>query len=264
MQQALESSIIARVNEQLIEELPKDLYITPEALRVFLEMFEGPLDLLLYLIKKQNLDILSIPIAKITDQYLCYINAMQTLNIDLASEYLLMAAVLLELKSRMLLPKPQIMEEDTEEIDPRQKLIQQLIEYEQMKIAAKQLDSLQHANRDYMWLQVEEVISDVQPYLTTIDLQKAWQRILRRINSQEMVHTIKKQAIPLREHMTYILRELYTYKSIFIDQLFKVAQDISYVVVTFIAVLELAKESLVTLEITESDNIQINLASNKF
>ena len=139
------------VNQQEFTELPHDLYIPPEALQVFLEMFEGPLDLLLYLIRKQNIDIKEIPITKITDQYISYINAMQVLNIELAGEYLLMAAVLLEIKSRILLPAPAQSElaSEEDEGDPRQELIRRLIEYEQIKLAAENLNKIPATYRDW-------------------------------------------------------------------------------------------------------------------
>ncbi len=249
------------VNNQEFAELPKDLYIPPEAMQVFLDMFEGPLDLLLYLIRKQNLDILQIPIAKITDQYVRYINAMQVLNIELASEYLLMAAVLLEIKSRILLPKPPAENGAEEEgPDPRQELIERLIEYEKIKYASQKLNEIPQAYRDYLWVDI--MIEEAKPELPSIlpqDLQKAWHTLLLRSMKAHSEHHIKKQELSIREHMSLILRHLQQYKKANFFDLFKVELGTQYVVVNFIAILELGKEGLITLFQDEERSIFVEL-----
>ena len=218
-------------------------------------MFEGPLDLLLYLIRKQNLNILTIPIAKITDQYMGYINNMQILNIDLAAEYLLMAAMLLAIKSRMLLPKPKV-EIEEDETDPRNELIQKLIEYEKMKLAALNLDELPTANRDYMWLDV--LINDtskVLPSVVVSDLAKARKSLILKSIIEHKEHHMKKQELSVREYMSGILRLLSTAGETPFMQLFDPSLGISYIVVNFIAILELTKEGLISLAILNNDII---------
>lgn len=261
MQQIATSNII--INQEPMVDLPQDLYIPPDALRVFLEMFEGPLDLLLYLIRKQNLDILQIPIAKITNQYVAYIQAMQTLNIELASEYLLMAAVLLEIKSRILLPRAPSndLDDNDDGNDPRQELINRLIEYEKIKQASINLNNVPQALRDYLWIDVmvEESQPD-PPMVKPSDLQKAWHTLLLRSIKAQTEHHIKKQELSIREHMTNILRILQEVKSTHFYDLFDVAQGISYLIVNFIAVLELGKEGMISILLDEDKNIWVNLA----
>lgn len=253
------------VNHEAFTEMPNDLYIPPEALKVFLEMFEGPLDLLLYLIRKQNLDILQIPIAKITDQYVRYINAMQVLNIELASEYLLMAAVLLEIKSRILLPKPPSSDgdnQDDNEDDPRQELIKRLIEYEKIKQASQNLNQIPQALRDYLWLDimVEEPEAEL-PTLQPADLQKAWHTLILRSLKAQTEHHIKKQELSVREHMTQILRHLRECGISNFYSLFDTNAGISYLVVNFIAILELGKEGMVKISLDEEQTIWVDLAA---
>ncbi len=252
------------LNQQIFTDLPEDLYIPPEALKVFLEMFEGPLDLLLYLIRKQNLDILQVPIAKITNQYVIYINAMQVLNIELASEYLLMAAVLLEIKSRVLLPqlRSESNNEDDNELDPRQELIKRLIEYEQIKQAAHNLNEMPQAIRDYLWIDI--MIEESEPELPQIipaDLQKTWHTLLLRSLNAQQEHHIKKQELSVREQMSNILRTLQTNGKSNFFMLFDVKLGISYVVVNFIAILELGKEGMVSITQDEEQIIYIELAA---
>lgn len=236
-------------------EIPKDLYIAPEALQVFLEMFEGPLDLLLYLIRRQNLDILIIPIAKITAQYINYINAMQTLNIDLAAEYLLMAAMLIEIKSRMMLPRAKHEENENEE-DPRQELVQKLIEYEKIKLAAQNLADLPQANRDYLWLDVAPNDSEtIHPSVTLLDLQNAWHNVLIKSLAQNKQHHIKRQELSVREHMSNIIRSLQNVSQCAFFALFDVSCGVSHVVVNFIAILELGKEGIIALFMQENEII---------
>jgi segregation and condensation protein A len=251
------------VNNQPFDELPQDLFIPPEALQVFLEMFEGPLDLLLYLIRKQNIDILQIPIASITNQYVAYIHAMQELNIELASEYLLMAAVLLEIKSRILLPKPKQEEVDEDnELDPKQELIRRLIEYEQIKQAAHNLNEVPQALRDFMWVDIasDDFIVD-PPQVKPEDLQKAWHTLLIRSLTAQTEHHIKKQELSIREHMTNILRMLRESGCRNFYSLFDVSYGISYLVVNFIAILELGKEGMVVINKDEKQNIWVDLAA---
>lgn len=252
------------VNNQTFTDLPQDLYIPPEALKVFLEMFEGPLDLLLYLIRKQNLDILQIPITKITAQYVAYINAMQVLNIELASEYLLMAAVLLEIKSRILLPKPPSVDGESNEDgeDPRQELVRRLIEYEKIKQASHNLNQIPQALRDYLWTDV--MIEESAPELPNVqasDLQKAWHTLILRSLKAQTEHHIKKQELSIREHMTQILRVLREYGVQNFYALFDTSAGISYLVVNFIAVLELGKEGMVKLSFDDERNILVDLAA---
>lgn len=251
------------VNNEKLTSLPQDLYIPPEALKIFLEMFEGPLDLLLYLIRKQNLDILQIPIAQITNQYVAYINAMQVLNIELASEYLLMAAVLLEIKSRILLPRPIANNQDAiENDDPRNELIKRLIEYEKIKQAAQNLNQVPQALRDYLWadIMIEEAEPEL-PQLLPTDLQKAWHTLVLRSLKAQTEHHIKKQELSIREYMTNILRTLRAHGKTHFYNLFDPHAGISFLVVNFVAVLELGKEGMITIKIDEQQNIWVDLAA---
>ncbi|MDQ5921397.1 MAG: segregation and condensation protein [Pseudomonadota bacterium] len=253
------TQITAKINNQEYSELPKDLYIDPAYLEIFLQEFEGPLDLLLYLIRKQNIDILTIPITKITDQYLNYINNMQTLNFDLAGEYLLMAAMLLSIKSRMLLPKPPQAIDNESELDPRVELINRLLEYEKIKQAAKSLDALPVAGRNFWWIDTlpnEEI--KISPKVTIADLSRALHNLLLK-HSKSAPHIIKREELSVREYMTAILRKLTALKHIEFTSLFSETATISHIVVNFIAVLELAKEGLVGLSIASNTSIMINI-----
>ncbi len=252
--------VIARVNNLDVVDLPKDLYIDPEALQIFLEMFEGPLDLLLYLIRKQNLDILSIPIANITDQYITYINAMQTINIDLAAEYLLMAATLLAIKSRMMLPPASKTEKDEEQsnLDPRNELIQKLLEYEKIKLASISLSEMPLLHRDYQWVNIElNTTFTILPKVCIEDLKNAWQRVLLQAITRNTEHNIERQELSVREYMTIILRKLSTHKTASFFSMFEEICSISHVVVNFVAILELTKEGLIQLEMSKSDIILV-------
>ena len=257
--------IAVTVNQEVVNEFPKDLYIPPDAMQICLEMFEGPLDLLLYLIRRQNLDILSIPIATITEQYIQYINAMQVLNIDLASEYLLMAAMLLEIKSRMLLPKKiskNINVTDAEQ-DPRKELIRRLIEYEQMKEAAIKLNQLPQANRDFLWLDVLiDSTNVIPPQIKSTDLHKAWHTILLRSIQARNEHHIKRQELSVREYMSHILKYLSTHIKSTFYALFNVEYGIAHIVVNFIAVLELTKDGLIELSQDTDNEIIVALRGN--
>ncbi len=231
-------------------ELPKDLYIPPDALQVFLEAFEGPLDLLLYLIRRANLNVLDIPMAPLTAQYLQYVEAMRASNLELAAEYLLMAAVLLEIKSRMLLPRPP--RESTEEEDPRAELVRRLLEYEQMKRAAATIDQLPRVERDFEWVGVfvAEKVFERQPEVSLHDLQLAWLRIMKKARLTQH-HRVGREQLSVREHMTDILRRLRAGAYVMFDTLFDVGLGAPGLVVSFLAVLELVKEKLV--EVTQNE-----------
>ncbi|WBL62939.1 segregation and condensation protein A [Thauera sp. WB-2] len=241
---------VARIYGEPLLELPKDLYIPPDALQVFLDAFEGPLDLLLYLIRKANLDVLDIPMAPLTAQYLEYVEAMRQSNLELAAEYLLMAAVLLEIKSRMLLPRPP--REGAEEEDPRAELVRRLVEYEQMKIAALRLDAMPRVERDFEWVGVfvAEKLVERQPEVSLHDLQLAWLRIMKKARLNQH-HRVGREQLSVREHMTAILRRLGDVGFVVFDALFDTALGAAGLVVSFLAVLELVKERLV--EVTQNE-----------
>lgn len=235
-----------KINGEALYELPQDLYIPPDALEVYLESFEGPLDLLLYLIRKHNLDILDIPMADLTLQYMAYVEKMKAIKLELAADYLLMSAMLIEIKSRMLLPKPMEVEEED---DPRAELVRRLMEYEAIKLAAKNLDEMpkvgeafQVANAYY------QHIADVKPPEVSVDeLVEAWKNVLKRakLNSH---HKLGRAELSVREHMSIILRRLQTDGMCEFSQLFDMgAEALQQLVVNFLAILELAKEGLVKI-----------------
>jgi segregation and condensation protein A len=226
-------------------QLPQDLYIPPDALRVLLESFEGPLDLLLYLIRRQNIDILDIPMAEVTMQYMAYVEAMRVDRLELAAEYLLMAAMLIEIKSRLLLPRP-AQAEDGDELDPRAELVRRLLDYEQMKLAAFKLDQLPQAGRDFVWLAVayEREAVVLLPEVRPADLRSAWLSILSRVQNHKH-HTVRTEALSVREQMSHILRVLDGGDYIEFQELFDLEQGVPLLVVTFIAVLELVKEKMI-------------------
>jgi len=231
--------------------LPDDLYIPPDALKVCLEAFEGPLDLLLYLIRKQNLDILNIPIAHITRQYIHYIEMMNQLQLELAAEYLLMAALLAEIKSRMLLPRQPVDEEDEE--DPRAYLMQKLQEYELIKKAAQAIDDLPRDERDVFATQVDTSHIEVNSILPDIELKAmllAFHDVLKR-TVQLSHHKITKEPLSVRERMATILEKLNQTDQLDFTALFTLTEGRGGVVVAFLAILELSKEGW--LEIISSD-----------
>ena len=242
--------VLARIHGEPLLELSKDLYIPPDALQVFLDAFEGPLDLLLYLIRKANLDVLDIPMAPLTAQYLEYVEAMRTSNLELAAEYLLMAAMLLEIKSRMLLPRPP--REHAEEVDPRAELVRRLLEYEQMKLAAARIDALPRVERDFEWVGVfaAEKVVERLPAVSLHDLQLAWLRIMKKARLTQ-THRVEREQLSVREHMTVILRRLRGGGFVVFDTLFEVELGAAGLVVSFLAVLELVKEKLV--EVTQNE-----------
>jgi len=250
----VDSIALARLYGEPLFSLPRDLYIPPDALEVFLETFEGPLDLLLYLIRKQNFNVLDIPMAEVTQQYLAYVEQIHQHNLELAGEYLLMAALLIEIKSRMLLP---VKKADTGEAveDPRAELVRRLLEYERMKLAARKLDEHPQAGRDFCRacahkeIHVEQLRPDVSPE----DLRNAWRDILRRAQLNQR-HHITREQLSVRDHMTHILRRLNGVRFMEFTELFmeRIAHGdpAAVVVVHFLALLELARESL--LDITQA------------
>ena len=242
---------LARLYGEPLFAMPQDLYIPPDALEVFLEAFEGPLDLLLYLIRKQNFNILDIPMAGVTRQYLVYVDEIKVRNLELAAEYLLMAAMLIEIKSRMLLP-PRKVAEGQEPEDPRAELVRRLLEYEQMKLAAARLNALPQLGRDFLKAQVfiEQSLQPRFPDVNVVDLQEAWRDILKRARLVQH-HTITREQLSVREHMSIVLRHLQGRKFVEFENLFDASKGSPVLVVTFLALLELAKETLI--EITQAE-----------
>lgn len=243
---------VAHIHGEPMLQMPQDLYIPPDALEVVLDSFQGPLDLLLYLIRKHNLDVLDIPMAELTRQYMGYIEAMQRHRLELAAEYLLMAAVLIEIKSRMLLPRPpKVSDEEVE--DPRAELMRRLLEYEQMKLAAQKLNELPQAGRDFELVQVliERTVVERLPNVSVEDLRLAWMALLTRakVNAH---HKVRREELSVREQMTKVLRQLKHGEFEPFENLFDTEGGIPLLVVTFIAVLELAKETLVEITQTET------------
>jgi len=238
---------LAMVDGEPFISLPRDLYIPPDALQVFLEAFEGPLDLLLYLIRRQNLDILDIPIAEITRQYLQYIDLMQELQLELAGEYLLMAATLAEIKSRMLLPRPQ--SELDEEADPRAELVRRLQEYERFKRAAIEIDELPRVERDVFQASAEAVERRVMKSLPEVTLQEMLVSLKDVLARAEMFahHHIQRERLSVRERMSDVLNTLRTQAFVEFVQLFRVEEGRMGVTVTFVAILELLREGLVEI-----------------
>lgn len=246
------ASPIATVRGEPLAELPNDLYIPPQALEVLLEAFTGPLDLLLYLIKKQNFDILDIPVAEITRQYMQYIELMQVLEIELAAEYLVMAAILTEIKSRLLLPKP-VESQTSDEMDPRAELIRRLQEYERTKQAAQNLDQLPRLGRDVFLAMVEAGIPPISaeharfvPPLALEELAEAFQAVLTRA-ALKVHHAIAGEPLSIKDRMAQILQRITTQTPIKFTELFKYEEGRMGVVVTFIALLELWRQSLIEL-----------------
>ncbi|WP_435626562.1 segregation and condensation protein A [Candidatus Ferrigenium straubiae] len=243
---------VARIHGEPLLELPQDLYIPPDALELVLENFQGPLDLLLYLIRKHNLDVLDIPMAELTKQYMGYIEMMQQHRLELAAEYLLMAAVLIEIKSRMLLPRPPKASEDEAE-DPRAELMRRLLEYEQVKLAAQKLNELPQAGRDFEIVQVliERTVKDRLPAVSVEDLRQAWLGVLARAKLHTH-HKVRREQLSVREQMTHVLRCLQSGEYVEFDKLFDVQDGVAKLVVTFIAILELSKEYLVEIQQSET------------
>ena len=247
----LDRVALARLYGEPMFALPTDLYIPPDALEVFLEAFEGPLDLLLYLIRKQNFNILDIPMAGLTRQYLVYIDEVRSRNLELAGEYLLMAAMLIEIKSRMLLP-PKKTEGSDEAADPRAELVRRLLEYEQIKFAAVQLGQLPQHGRDFWTAQgvIEQGSEPRYPEMHISELQQAWRDIFKRATLVQH-HRITRQELSVRETMGQLLKALHGRRFAPFESLFDPAKGQAVLVVTLIALLELAKETLI--EITQAE-----------
>jgi segregation and condensation protein A len=238
---------LALVYGEAFTELPQDLYIPPDALEVFLEAFEGPLDLLLYLIRKQNIDILDIPVAEITRQYMSYVELMKAVQLELAAEYLLMAAMLAEIKSRMLLPRAEGLE--AEEEDPRAELIRRLQEYERFKKAAEGLDDLPREGRNFVVPSLPAPEARARKLLPEVELGElllAMGEVLRRADLFES-HQVTREVLSTRERMSQVLERLKDGAFVPFVALFTLDEGRLGVVVTFMAILELVKESLVEL-----------------
>ncbi|MCK4609276.1 MAG: segregation/condensation protein A [Gammaproteobacteria bacterium] len=236
----------ATIKGEPVTALPKDLYIPPEALKVFLEAFEGPLDLLLYMIKKQNLDVLDIPIAEITKQYMEYVEIMKDVHLELAAEYMVMAVMLAEIKSRMLLPKPVA---DESEDDPRAELVRRLQEYERFKQAAEDLDKMPRINRDIFLAGAEMPDIEIKKPLPEVDIQDlcfALKDILQRAEMYEH-HQIEREILSTRARMVQILVDLPADKFVNFEALFTLEEGRAGVIVTFTAVLELIRQTVIEM-----------------
>ncbi len=249
---AVDQVAIARLYGEPLFKLPQDLYIPPDALEVFLEAFEGPLDLLLYLIRRQHFNVLDIPMADVTRQYLDYVEQIRQRNLELAAEYLLMAAMLIEIKSRMLLP-PRKTEDGREPEDPRAELVRRLLEYEQMKLAAARLDQLPVLGRDFLRAQVavEQSLQLRFPDVQADELRAAWSDILSRARLVQH-HRVGRQQLSVREQMSHLLKSLQGRRFVEFQELFEPERGVQVVVVTLIALLELSREHLVELTQAEA------------
>ena len=243
------SELVAKVRGEPLTELPLDLYIPPDALEVYFEAFEGPLDLLLYLIRRANIDVLDIPMARLTEQYMEYVEVMRTKNLELAAEYLVMAAMLMEIKSRMLLPRPAM---PSEEEDPRAELVRRLLEYEKMKLAGLKLDALPQLGRDFLPVEIwiEQTLTQRLPQVNVVDLQEAWRGLLVRAKMTQH-HRVTREELSVREHMSLILRRLAGGAFVEFGELFETGRGLAVLIVNFLAVLELVRESLI--EVTQSE-----------
>ncbi|MGZ5066375.1 MAG: segregation and condensation protein A [Usitatibacter sp.] len=255
---------IAKVRGEPMTEMPADLYIPPEALSVFLEAFEGPLDLLLYLIRRHSLDILDIPMADLTRQYMAYVEMMRTTQLELAADYLLMAAVLIEIKSRMLLPRPR-REDESEPEDPRAELVRRLLEYERMKKAAYAISEIPVAGRDYSLVEVyvEQALAEALPEVHVADLSEAWRAILARAKMTRH-HHITREQLSVRAHMSRILKFLSPGTFVEFSELFEPERGVPLLVVSFLACLELAREAMIEItQQTPFDPIYVKLKSER-
>jgi segregation and condensation protein A len=242
---------VARLYGEPLFKMPMDLYIPPDALEVFLDAFEGPLDLLLYLIRRQNFNILDIPLASVTRQYLDYVEQIRRHNLELAAEYLLMAAMLIEIKSRMLLPARRS-NDGAEAEDPRADLVRRLLEYERIKLAAARIDAMPVIGRDFLRAQVtvEQSVEPRYPDVDVVELRDAWLDILRRAKLHTH-HRITREQLSVREHMTLMIRRLQGRRFLEFSELFDPLRGVPVLVVTFIAMLELARERL--LDVTQAE-----------
>jgi len=242
---------VAKIYGEPLLELPRDLYIPPEALEIFLETFEGPLDLLLYLIRKQNINVLDIPMAELTRQYLGYVEMMRRTQLELAAEYLLMAAVLIEIKSRLLLPKPPVLPGDDAD-DPRAELVRRLLEYERMKAGAMALETLPLAERDFALVHVwvDRLALARLPDVHPEDLKAAWAGLVARARVNRHV-LVSREQLSVRSQMSRLLKRLEPGRFFEFTTLFDEHVDVPRLVVTFLAILELAREHL--LEIAQAE-----------
>ncbi|MCW8091410.1 segregation and condensation protein A [Alteromonas sp. ASW11-130] len=256
---------LAFINGEALIEKPQDLYIPPDALEVILEAFEGPLDLLLYLIRKQKFDITTLPVAQITSQYMEYVEVMKSVKLELAAEYLLMAAILAEIKSRLLLPRREVDSEDEE--DPRAELIRRLKEYEVLKKAAQELDEQPRLERDVFLCEVmlDEAIQPIkiQPHVELQELVLAFSQAMKRAAAFEH-HTIEREALSTRERMAAILAALNAHEFSPMESLFAVSEGKPGVVVSFLAILELIKEQLIVcIQAGPYSKIHVKLGSHE-
>ena len=238
---------LARVYGEAMNEMPRDLYIPPEALEVFLETFEGPLDLLLYLIRRQNINVLDVPMAELTRQYLGYVEMMRRTQLELAAEYLLMAAVLIEIKSRLLLPRPPA-QPGTDVEDPRAELVRRLLEYERMKQAARDIDALPLAERDFSTVRVwfDRLAGERMPDVAPADLRAAWAGLIARARSHRH-HLVTREQLSVRSEMSRLLKLLQPARFVEFTAMFAEHADVAHLVVTFLALLELSREQLVSV-----------------
>ena len=250
---------VPKIYGENIEVLPQDLYIPPDALEVYLDSFEGPLDLLIYLIRKNNIDILDIPMANLTLQYINYVEKMKSIKLELAADYLLMSAMLIEIKSRMLLPKLSL---EDEEDDPRAELVKKLIEYELMKDAAENLNEMPQVGKNILIAQsyFERVTEVEYPDVSIDDLFEAWKNVLKRAKQFEQ-HQINRSELSVREYMTIILRRLNEKSLLEFSTFFDSERDpIPKLVVCFLAILELTKEGVIKInQQSSSSSIFIQL-----
>jgi segregation and condensation protein A len=253
---------LPKIYGENIEELPQDLYIPPDALEIYLDSFEGPLDLLIYLIRKNNIDILDIPMANLTLQYVNYVEKMKVIKLELAADYLLMSAMLIEIKSRMLLPKPAL--EDDED-DPRAELVKKLIEYELMKDAAENLNQMPQVGKDIMIAQsyFERVTEIKYPDVSIDELFEAWKNVIKRVKQFEQ-HQISRSGLSVREYMTIILIKLNEKDLLEFSTFFNSDKDpIPKLVVCFLAILELTKEGLIKInQQSSSSEIYLQLGDS--
>jgi segregation and condensation protein A len=236
---------VAKVYGEPMLEMPVDLYIPPDALEIFLETFEGPLDLLLYLIRKQNVNVLDIPMAELTRQYLGYVEMMRRTQLELAAEYLLMAAVLIEIKSRLLLPKPPALP-GAEPEDPRAELVRRLLEYERMRAGAREIDALPLAERDFALVRVwiDRIATTRLPDVRPDDLKAAWAGLVARARANRH-HLVTREQLSVRSQMIRLLKLLEPGRFVEFTALFEADIDVPRLVVTFLAILELAREQLI-------------------
>lgn len=256
---------VARIYGQPMQQLPLDLYIPPDALAVMLDAFEGPLDLLLYMIRRANIDILDIPMAPLTRQYLDYVDAMRARNLELAADYLVMAAMLIEIKSRMLLPRPKLAGDDETE-DPRAELVRRLMEYEQMKLAGQRLNELPQAEREFFWVEtlVEKSLLVRLPEVSVADLKEAWMAVVRQASLKKH-HKIGREELSVREHMGIILRTLQERGGfVRFEALFDPGMGVPGLVVHFLAMLELGREKMIRITQTEPfEPIYVNVSTGE-